>query len=467
MDGSEDLIECKKCRRIFQSLGTHLRYNEECKAVYTEEEIDARKKLLRSAKSKRYADNNQEKVNEYKRQYNSEHREEIGEKQKQYWENRKKNWTADDRLEDFLSATRRGWSFPCGSCHKKHFRHQVIALKPEAVEHLLDMQRVFNKKESLKKYICRTCYPFLRDRIEAVNHWRELGFPRAEAMTYDGELENEHSRKEYEAWVKQKYEAKEKAAKEDPTPKDLTGAEKNFMGWMNKDGTLPPDVKLCNCFDPPHNGDFDFCEHTKTIRKEFKECTRKKAAFEAYQAAKLTAKESESQQNSQQECQEDSQPGNCAQESIPQLDGDIGDWMKLSPQEVIMKAWNEGMKQEVLQIHSQVKRVILESKNESGSSLKYENSAVSNVKARSSDQEETETSSDPMLKYFEEVPDDSQEDEDEEDDEGEEGYEYDDSQSLPTYEMWEEAYGSEDEDTQNFAVTGSEEEAEEYITDLI
>ena len=69
----------------------------------------------------------------------------------------------------------------------------------------------YYKKERLKKYICRSCYPFLRDRIEAVNHWRELGFPRAEAMTYDGELENEHSMKEYEAWVKQKYEAKDQA----------------------------------------------------------------------------------------------------------------------------------------------------------------------------------------------------------------------------------------------------------------
>ena len=98
-------------------------------------------------------------------------------------------------------------------------------------------------------------------------------------------------------------------------------------------------------------------------------------------------------------------------------------------------------------------------------SLRFENGAASNVKARPCDQERNETSIDPMLKYFEEVPDDLQEDQ--VDEEGDEVDEYDDSQSLPTYEMWEEAYGSEDEDTQNFAVTGSEEEAEEYITDLI
>ena len=198
----------------------------------------------------------------------------------------------------------------------------------------------------------------------------------------------------FEAWVKQKYEAKEKAAKEDPRPKNLTGAEKNFMVWTNKDGTLPPDLKLCNCFDPPHNGDFDFCEHTKAIREEFKECTRKKAAFEAYQTAKQTSKELASQQNSQREIQEESQQ-NGAQGSIPQVDGDIGEWLNLSPQEVIIKAWNEGMIEEVLQIHSKVKSVLQKSECKVKPSLESESHASGSF-PKPCDQEKNETSNDPI-----------------------------------------------------------------------
>ena len=39
------------------------------------------------------------------------------------------------------------------------------------------------------------------------------------------------------------------------------------MAWLHEDGSLPANLKICDHFDPPHNGDFNICEHTREIRE--------------------------------------------------------------------------------------------------------------------------------------------------------------------------------------------------------
>ena len=213
-----DCFICKHCKIQFPRLNTHLSQKSECKAVYTDEEIQTITTLLTSARKKRYNDQNREQINQNQSQYNKDHREQIRQNQKQYdrdhreeknkkqaqrdkvnREKKEENWTEWDRFNAFQESIKWGWSFGCSSCHRFNHRDQVIDLKPQMQQPLMDMMHIDSLKQLCRhsqlwkhegecKHICRTCYPYLRKYI------KERGYdccPRRKIWWVDGEEDPE------------------------------------------------------------------------------------------------------------------------------------------------------------------------------------------------------------------------------------------------------------------------------------
>ena len=87
MDGSseaKDLTTCKKCLQGFAVLTTHLRWREDCRSAYTEDEVATHRKMLKAARSKKYNTKEKEQIKQKQKSYDLEHREEKKEKQKSY-----------------------------------------------------------------------------------------------------------------------------------------------------------------------------------------------------------------------------------------------------------------------------------------------------------------------------------------------------------------------------------------------
>ena len=171
-----DRAICKNCKVEFDRLLNHLSKKSQCKAVYTEDEIETIKKIGKTARRKKYNDNNREQNKQKQAEYNQAHKEDIAKKQKERREKKKENWTAEDRINAFKKSTEWGWSFVCSSCNRKFWQDQVLDLKPEVQHHLLDMMKISTlkqlcnhsqlwKHEGKCKHICRTCYPYLRNYI--------------------------------------------------------------------------------------------------------------------------------------------------------------------------------------------------------------------------------------------------------------------------------------------------------------
>ena len=152
-------------------------------------------------------------------------------KQTQYRQHQKENWTPADRIKAFQKSIEWGWSFGCSSCHRLIYREQVNDLKPRDQQHLMNMMKITSLKlrhEGESKLICKTCHPYLKEFIKTEEQLDKMKEGRAENA-----------------------------------PK--------LMLWIKEHGSIPGNWKICDHFDPPHNGDFGICEHTRTIQAEFEE----------------------------------------------------------------------------------------------------------------------------------------------------------------------------------------------------
>ena len=54
--------------------------------------------------------------------------------------------------------------------------------------------------------------------------------------------------------------------------------ETKLMLWIKEHGSIPGNWKICDHFDPPHNGDFGICEHTRTIQAKFEKFVQQEIA---------------------------------------------------------------------------------------------------------------------------------------------------------------------------------------------
>ena len=316
-----------------------MRWHDDCRTAYTEEEITAAKKTSQAAKKRRYYEKKQEEIRQKQNQYNQEHREEIklrqriydqehqeekklkqriydqdhreekAEKQKLY-RIQKKPQTADERIRSFKASMAGGLCRVCASCHRRMFREQVYNLSAENQQHLLDWCRVFSLKH--RTHMCKSCYPFFKRFVETTNYWRSIGHARPEAAPRHDELIVPEERIKYEAWAQKRYEGTEYA--------DTV----NF--WI----------------DLYDNKGYNPLKATEVNPGIFR-CAQVTAAAKHEMAV---AKE---------------RAGYLPEEQIPQVDGEVSketnieEWFKLSPQEVIKKAWGEGMQQEILQIYRRMK----------------------------------------------------------------------------------------------------------------
>ena len=159
-------------------------------------------------------------------------------KQTQYRQHQKENWTPADRIKAFQISIEWGWSFGCSSCHRLFYREQVNDLKPRDQQHLMNMMKIISLKprhEGECKLICKTCHPYLKEFIKTEEQLDKMKEERAE-----------HAPK--------------------------------LMLWIKEHGSIPGNWKICDHFDPPHNGDFGICEHTRTIQAEFEEFVQQEIA---------------------------------------------------------------------------------------------------------------------------------------------------------------------------------------------
>ena len=360
MDGSSeanDLTTCKKCLQAFAVLTTHLRWKEACKSAYTEEEIAAHKKMLKAARNKKYNTKEKEQIKQKQKIYNSEHKDDIKQKQKLYntehqeeikqkqkvydlehkeekriylsehkeekrqydhdhkeahaerqiqYRNSRKPQNEAERLEAFRDSMAGGLCRVCASCNRRMFIQQVYNLDPEQQNLLWDWTRESGKAYAKHHtHMCKTCYPSFKGYIDSVSYWRHWGHPRPEGAPREDEVRDHEAGIRYEAWSRKKY----------GQVWERTLYENQIDLWLDMHKEVQS-KKLC------------------------KVC------------GKQEAPESKDQENVQ--AAEDCLPP----EPLLQVDGEanIKEWLSLSPHEVIKKAWNEGMCEEVYQLHQGIKK---------------------------------------------------------------------------------------------------------------
>ena len=212
-----------------------------------------------------------------------------------------------ERVISFRNSMRGGLCRVCASCHRRMFDSQVYNLNPEKQELLLDWPRILKRqasKATLKHYthMCKSCYPSFNGYVDSVNYWRTMGHPRPEGVPMEDEVRNHEAGIRYEAWSRERYGQVWKGKV----------YENQIDLWLDMARKIQPQHPCKVCGKAPEN-----------VQK----------------AAEMSPPK-----------------------SLLQVDGEIlgeteniHEWLKLSPQEVIKKAWNEGMCEEVYQLYRAVK----------------------------------------------------------------------------------------------------------------
>ena len=81
---TNDFTTCRQCHKTFNHLIKHLVQKEDCRKLYSEDEMKALSKVMTAARKKRHHNENHEKLVQKNRVYNEKNREVKAQKQKLY-----------------------------------------------------------------------------------------------------------------------------------------------------------------------------------------------------------------------------------------------------------------------------------------------------------------------------------------------------------------------------------------------